>query len=185
MCDEIRHRGPEDEGYRIDGRMGLGMRRLGIIDLVTGRQPIANEDGTVWVVSNGEIYNYRELRASLIRTGHRFRTYSDTEVLVHFTKRRASMTAAPAWNVCLCHLEFARAIAAPGTRSLRQEAFVLRGTYGRTLFWKRAEVPACRGSCAGARSRSAAALFPIGLRSRSLDALRRDSQTSAGRLVAL
>jgi len=83
MCDEIRHRGPEDEGYRIDGRMGLGMRRLSIIDLETGRQPISNEDGTVWVVSNGEIYNYRELRASLIRGGHRFRTYSDTEVLVH------------------------------------------------------------------------------------------------------
>jgi asparagine synthase (glutamine-hydrolysing) len=83
MCDEIRHRGPEDEGYRIDGRMGLGMRRLGIIDLATGRQPISNEDGTIWVVSNGEIYNYRELRASLIRSGHRFRTYSDTEVLVH------------------------------------------------------------------------------------------------------
>src|SRR5580700_5624311 len=83
MCEEIRHRGPDDEGYRIDGRMGLGMRRLSIIDLATGRQPNANEDGTIWVVSNGEVYNYRELRASLIRTGHRFRTYSDTEVLVH------------------------------------------------------------------------------------------------------
>jgi asparagine synthase (glutamine-hydrolysing) len=83
MCDEIRHRGPDDEGYRIEGRMGLGMRRLSIIDLATGRQPISNEDGTVWVVSNGEIYNYRELRASLSRNDHRFRTNSDTEVLVH------------------------------------------------------------------------------------------------------
>ena len=83
MCEEIRHRGPDDEGYRIDGRMGMGMRRLSIIDLATGRQPISNEDGTVWVVFNGEIYNYRELRSSLIRSGHRFHTQSDTEVLVH------------------------------------------------------------------------------------------------------
>ena len=83
MCDEIRHRGPDDEGYRIEGRMGMGMRRLSIIDLAMGRQPIANEDGTVWVVFNGEIYNYRDLRASLRCSGHRFRTQSDTEVLVH------------------------------------------------------------------------------------------------------
>jgi asparagine synthase (glutamine-hydrolysing) len=87
MTNEIRHRGPDDEGYRFDHcpglSVGLGMRRLSIIDLATGRQPISNEDGTVWVVFNGEIYNYRELRASLICSGHRFRTQSDTEVLVH------------------------------------------------------------------------------------------------------
>ena len=83
MCDEIRHRGPDDDGYRVDGCAALGMRRLSIIDLTTGRQPIANEERTVWVVFNGEIYNFRELRASLIRSGHRFRTLSDTEVLVH------------------------------------------------------------------------------------------------------
>jgi asparagine synthase (glutamine-hydrolysing) len=83
MCEQIRHRGPDDEGYRIEGRVGLGARRLSIIDLAGGQQPISNENGTVWLVFNGEIYNYRELRASLMRSGHRFRTRSDTEVLVH------------------------------------------------------------------------------------------------------
>lgn len=83
MCDQIRHRGPDDEGYHLDGECGLGMRRLSIIDLNTGHQPISNEDGTVWVVFNGEIYNFQELRADLIRAGHRFKTDSDTEILVH------------------------------------------------------------------------------------------------------
>ncbi len=83
MCDQIRHRGPDDEGYHLDGGCGLGMRRLSIIDLSTGHQPISNEDGTVWVVFNGEIYNFQELRADLIRAGHRFKTASDTETLVH------------------------------------------------------------------------------------------------------
>jgi asparagine synthase (glutamine-hydrolysing) len=83
MCDQIRHRGPDDEGYHLDGGCGLGMRRLSIIDLSTGHQPISNEDGTIWVVFNGEIYNFQELRADLIRAGHRFKTASDTETLVH------------------------------------------------------------------------------------------------------
>jgi asparagine synthase (glutamine-hydrolysing) len=83
MCDEIRHRGPDHEGYHVEGRCGIGMRRLSIIDLPTGQQPIANEDQTVRVVFNGEIYNFRELRAELTGHGHRFRTNSDTEVLVH------------------------------------------------------------------------------------------------------
>jgi asparagine synthase (glutamine-hydrolysing) len=83
MCDQIRYRGPDDEGYHIDGGCGLGMRRLSIIDLTTGHQPISNEDGSLWIVFNGEIYNYQELRRDLIRAGHRFRTNSDTETLVH------------------------------------------------------------------------------------------------------
>ena len=83
MCDAIRYRGPDDEGYRLDGGCGIGMRRLSIIDLSTGHQPISNEDGSVWVVFNGEIYNYRGLRRDLIARGHRFTTNSDTETLVH------------------------------------------------------------------------------------------------------
>ncbi len=83
MCDQIRHRGPDDEGFHLDGGCGIGMRRLSIIDLSTGHQPICNEDGTVWVVFNGEIYNFQELRADLLGRGHRFKTNSDTETLVH------------------------------------------------------------------------------------------------------
>ena len=83
MLDEIRHRGPDDEGFHIDGPAAIGMRRLSIIDLNTGHQPISNENGSVWIVFNGEIYNYRELREDLIARGHRFRTASDTETIVH------------------------------------------------------------------------------------------------------
>ena len=83
MCEVIRHRGPDDEGIHVEGGVGLGMRRLSIIDLSTGHQPIHNEDETVWLVFNGEIYNYRELRAELERAGHRFYTASDTETIVH------------------------------------------------------------------------------------------------------
>ena len=69
MTDVIRHRGPDDEGIYTDGPCGIGMRRLSIIDLSTGHQPISNEDGSVWVVFNGEIYNYQELRAGPDRSG--------------------------------------------------------------------------------------------------------------------
>lgn len=83
MADLIRHRGPDDDGVRDCGDVVIGMRRLSIIDLEGGHQPIGNEDGSVWVVMNGEIYNFRELRRSLEAQGHRFATRSDTEVLVH------------------------------------------------------------------------------------------------------
>jgi asparagine synthase (glutamine-hydrolysing) len=83
MCTAIRHRGPDDEGIHTDGVCGIGMRRLSIIDLSTGHQPMSNEDGSIWVVFNGEIYNYQELRRDLIARGHRFQTNSDTETLVH------------------------------------------------------------------------------------------------------
>jgi asparagine synthase (glutamine-hydrolysing) len=83
MCRVIRHRGPDDEGVRVEPGVGLGMRRLSIIDLATGHQPIGSEDGAVQVVFNGEIYNFRELRADLERAEHRFTTTTDTEVIVH------------------------------------------------------------------------------------------------------
>jgi asparagine synthase (glutamine-hydrolysing) len=83
MCEAIRHRGPDDDGFYIKGAVGLSMRRLAIIDLAHGQQPISNEDGTVWIVFNGEIYNYRSLRAQLEKLGHRFHTDSDTEAIVH------------------------------------------------------------------------------------------------------
>lgn len=83
MCDVIRHRGPDDEGWITKGNYGIGMRRLSIIDLFTGRQPISNEDGSIWIVFNGEIYNHVELRNKLIKKGHKFQTKCDTEVIVH------------------------------------------------------------------------------------------------------
>ena len=83
MCAEIRHRGPDQAGYHVEGRCGIGMRRLSVIALADGRQPISSEDGRIQVVFNGEIYNHQELRRDLTARGHRFQTASDTEVLVH------------------------------------------------------------------------------------------------------
>ncbi len=83
MADTIRHRGPDDEGYYVSGPVGLGFRRLSIIDLKSGHQPLSNEDESVWIVFNGEIYNYQELRALLLSKGHQFKTRTDTEVIVH------------------------------------------------------------------------------------------------------
>jgi asparagine synthase (glutamine-hydrolysing) len=106
MNGRLVHRGPDSDGVFADDRVALAMRRLSIIDLEGGDQPIANEDGSITVVQNGEIYNYRELRAELERRGHRFRTHSDTEVLVHlyeehgegFVERLRGMFAIALWD---------------------------------------------------------------------------------------
>jgi asparagine synthase (glutamine-hydrolysing) len=81
--DAMVHRGPDDEGFHVDGEVGLGNRRLSIIDLPGGHQPLSNEDETVWITFNGEIYNYRDLRPELEARGHRFQTSTDTETIVH------------------------------------------------------------------------------------------------------
>src|SRR5438067_7883400 len=106
MAATLEHRGPDSEGMHIDGTIGLAARRLAIIDLAGGDQPIANEDGSIHVVQNGEIYNYRELRRGLEERGHRFSTRSDTEVLVHlyedhgprFVERLRGMFAIALWD---------------------------------------------------------------------------------------
>jgi asparagine synthase (glutamine-hydrolysing) len=116
MSATLVHRGPDSEGAVVDGPVGLAARRLSIIDLETGDQPLANEDGTVHVVQNGELYNYRELRAELERAGHRFRSHGDTEVLVHlyeelgdrFAARLRGMFAVAIWDARRRRLVLAR-----------------------------------------------------------------------------
>jgi len=90
MTDAIHHRGPDDDGNYVSGQVGLGFRRLSIIDLESGHQPLSNEDGTVWIIFNGEIYNYQSLREELVAKGHLFRTKSDTEVIVHLYEEYGS-----------------------------------------------------------------------------------------------
>jgi asparagine synthase (glutamine-hydrolysing) len=121
MVDVLRHRGPDDEGFYVSPNSGsaaaaLGFRRLSIIDLAGGHQPLSNEDGTVWIVFNGEIYNYRELRGPLESQGHRFRTHSDTETIVHlyeqygldFVRRLRGMFALAIWDEQAGRLVLAR-----------------------------------------------------------------------------
>ncbi len=90
MCQTLVHRGPDDEGYHVKHGAGLGMRRLSIVDVEGGHQPVCNEDGTIWLVFNGEIYNFRELRSDLESRGHRFRSQSDTEVIVHLYEEQGA-----------------------------------------------------------------------------------------------
>ena len=116
MCRVMVHRGPDDEGVHLGEGIGLAMRRLSIIDLHSGHQPVANEDQSVWVVFNGEIYNYRQLRKELEGRGHRFRTSSDTETIVHLyeefgtraVERLRGMFAFAVWDGRLHQLLLAR-----------------------------------------------------------------------------
>lgn len=116
MCDAMTHRGPNDEGFYINGNIGLGMRRLSVIDIATGHQPIRNENGSIQVIQNGEIYNFRELRQQLKGRGHTFYTGTDTEVIVHlyeehgadFVKYLSGMFAIAIWDEPARKLTLAR-----------------------------------------------------------------------------
>lgn len=121
MCDAIRHRGPDEEGSYARPTVGLAMRRLAIIDLAGGQQPITNERKTAWIVFNGEIYNYRELRAKLEKLGHRFATDCDTEAIIHAYEEYGAQ--------CPKHLRgmFAFAI----WDEERQELFIARDRLGK------------------------------------------------------
>jgi asparagine synthase (glutamine-hydrolysing) len=120
MCDVMAHRGPDDEGIFARGRIGLGMRRLSIIDVATGHQPISNENESIWIVFNGEIYNHGSLREQLITRGHSYRTHSDTETIVHLYEEYG--------KDCVRHLRgmFAFAI----WDSTRESLFIARDRLG-------------------------------------------------------
>ena len=131
MGDAIRHRGPDDSGALTDGAFGFGMQRLSIIDLKTGQQPIGNEDATVQVVFNGEIYNYRELARDLVERGHILATTSDTEVIVHLWEDYGTD--------CVRHLSGMFSLAVWDTRS--RTLFIARDRLGiKPLYY--AETPA-------------------------------------------
>jgi len=135
MGELIEHRGPDDFGHYVGRGVGLGMRRLSIIDVSGGHQPLSNEDETVWIVLNGEIYNFQELRPELEAKGHRFRTHTDTEVLVHlyeqeglnFVRRLRGMFGLALWDARLERLVLAR-------DRIGEKPLYLRREPGRLLF---------------------------------------------------
>ncbi len=120
MCAAMVHRGPDDEGIYTAGSVGIGMRRLSIVDLATGHQPLSNEDGTVWIVFNGEIYNHSILREKLRTLGHQYRTQSDTETIVHLYEEYGTD--------CVQHLQGMFAFAIWDAR--RQHLFIARDRLG-------------------------------------------------------
>jgi asparagine synthase (glutamine-hydrolysing) len=120
MCDAMVHRGPDDDGVYTAGPVGIGMRRLSIVDLATGHQPLSNEDGTIWIVFNGEIYNHTSLREKLESLGHEYRTHSDTETIIHLYEEYGAD--------CLQHLRGMFAFAIWDAR--RQRLFIARDRLG-------------------------------------------------------
>jgi asparagine synthase (glutamine-hydrolysing) len=153
----LRHRGPDGQQclMLMNGRCLLGHLRLAIIDLERGAQPISNEDGTVWVVCNGEIYNYLELRETLVRQGHRFSTHSDTEVLVHLFEEKGTSL--------LDDLEGMFAFAIVDTR--KEQLFLARDRFGeKPLYW--AQINGGKGLAFASELK---ALLPLENVDRSLD----------------
>ena len=162
MCGAMVHRGPDDEGIYLGDGVALGMRRLSIIDLGNGHQPVSNEDGSVWIVFNGEIYNYRELRRDLIARGHVFRTDSDTETIVHlYEEYGAALRRAAARHVRLRDLGHAHARAAARARPPGHQAALLRRARRRAALRLGAEAdpPAPRASTARSNWQAVGHLF--------------------------
>ena len=177
MSATLVHRGPDSSGEFSDGGVALAARRLSIIDLETGDQPIANEDGTVHVVQNGEIYNYRELRRELERAGHRFRTHGDTEVLAAPLRgARRPLRRASAGHVRDRDLGRTPAAARARTRPLRNQAALLPRRRRRACVRLRAARPAARRD----RPRRAGGVPRVQLDPRAADDLPRDPQAPAG-----
>jgi asparagine synthase (glutamine-hydrolysing) len=126
MCDAMLHRGPDEAGFYRAAGVGIGMRRLSVIDLEGGSQPVTNEDGTVWVVFNGEIYNFRELRVELLAAGHVFTTHTDTEVIAHLYEEYGA--------ACVEHLRGMFGFAVWDAR--RRQLLVARDRLGvKPLYW--------------------------------------------------
>ncbi len=126
MLGAIRHRGPDEFGMYLSEQVGLGSARLSIIDLGGGQQPISNETGTLWIVFNGEIFNYLELRPDLEARGHRFTTSSDTEVLLHlYEEYGPDVPGTPERAICICDLGPRRRKPLPGPGPPRGAAALL------------------------------------------------------------
>jgi asparagine synthase (glutamine-hydrolysing) len=129
MCQAMVHRGPDEGGLHLAPGLGLGMRRLSVIDVAGGSQPVRNEDGTVWVVFNGEIYNFRDLRRDLLATGHRFYTRTDTEVIAHLYEEHGA--------ACVDHLRGMFGFALWDGR--RRQLLIARDRLGvKPLYWTEA-----------------------------------------------